>query len=359
MDDFSLTAKPMISVIIPIHNSEKTLRRTLQSVLAQTMLHFEVICVNDGSTDSSASIVAEMAEDDVRVTLVSQAQSGAGIARNTGLELAQGRYVMFLDSDDLFDEALLSRMYNACERSGADICVCEFDRVCEGGRLLVPAFRFPGDIEEGPVSTMEIMDRLFQLFSNEPWNKLFRREFVLRYGLQFQGYPRCNDAYFSRVAIALADTVFILKEPLIQYTRGGEGSLSSRMGQYAEFSLFAAESIYDKLGTAGVLSEAGMQSMRRFCVDRFVLSFRNAINDEEKAALIYQSFTSFASDWAPHSARELFGGAGARESFHYYCWRKSSFESYRNAFLQIEEGSKGSMLNRLIRKFIFVKAALT
>lgn len=99
-----------VSIVMPIFNGERFLRSSLDSLLAQTFQDFEVICVNDGSTDLSESIINEYAERDSRVKTVNQANGGVASARNAGIENAEGRYLLFCDDDDLFASNMLEAM---------------------------------------------------------------------------------------------------------------------------------------------------------------------------------------------------------------------------------------------------------
>ena len=94
--------EPIVSIVVPVYNGERYLRDSLDSLLAQTFRDFEIICVNDGSTDSSESIINEYLERDSHIRVVNQANAGVASARNTGIENAKGRYLMFCDDDDLF-----------------------------------------------------------------------------------------------------------------------------------------------------------------------------------------------------------------------------------------------------------------
>ena len=91
---------PKISVIVPVYNVEQYLRICLDSILAQTFQDFEIICINDGSTDNSLKILEEYKQLDDRLVILTQTQSGAAIARNNGIKQAKGEYIQFLDSDD-------------------------------------------------------------------------------------------------------------------------------------------------------------------------------------------------------------------------------------------------------------------
>ncbi len=122
-----LSPSPLISIIVPIYNVEQYLSACLDSVLNQTLQNIEIICVNDGSTDGSASIVRKYMLSDPRIMLVEQPNKGLSGARNTGLRHAKGKYVYFMDSDDLLDLHAMETCYLTAEKANADI-VC-FDAV--------------------------------------------------------------------------------------------------------------------------------------------------------------------------------------------------------------------------------------
>ena len=97
---------PKVSVVIPCYNVEKYIRQCIESLLHQTLSDFEIICVDDGSTDETVNIIKEYVAEDDRVILIEQKNQYAGVARNNGLEAASGEYVIFLDSDDFFAEEI-------------------------------------------------------------------------------------------------------------------------------------------------------------------------------------------------------------------------------------------------------------
>lgn len=114
----------LISVIIPMFNDEKTIKRCLESVINQSYSNLEIIIINDGSFDKSESIVKEMAKKDARIKIYSQKNSGVSIARNTGLKKANGKFVTFVDSDDYIYPNMYSSMHSYIEDN--DVCVCNF-----------------------------------------------------------------------------------------------------------------------------------------------------------------------------------------------------------------------------------------
>ena len=114
---------PKVSVIIPIYNTEKYLRKCLDSVCNQTLSDIEIICVNDCSTDNSLEILEEYASKDNRIKLIDfKENKGAAVARNAGIDEAKGEYIGFVDSDDFIDLDFYEKLYNKAVKSGAD-CV--------------------------------------------------------------------------------------------------------------------------------------------------------------------------------------------------------------------------------------------
>ena len=112
---------PFISIIIPVYNSEKLLKQCLDSVLNQTLNNIEIICVDDGSTDNSFEILKEYEKKDNRVIALTQKNSGAGVARNKGVEIAKGKYIAFIDSDDWIEHDALEKLYNNIENNDSDM----------------------------------------------------------------------------------------------------------------------------------------------------------------------------------------------------------------------------------------------
>lgn len=118
--------KPMVSIIMPVYNAQRYLRETVESVMAQTFQEFEVLAVNDGSTDESLKILQEYAEQDERIRIIDKENSGVSDTRNVGIAQAKGEYLAFLDADDLLSPEYLAVMADAAQRTGADMLVCNY-----------------------------------------------------------------------------------------------------------------------------------------------------------------------------------------------------------------------------------------
>lgn len=120
--------KAMISVIVPVYNSEHWIAETLDSLCAQTYENMEIICVDDGSTDQSVQIIKEYKQKDTRIRLICQDNSGVSAARNRGISEAKGEYIAFLDSDDYVDPTVYEKMIALLEKENSDITFCGFVR---------------------------------------------------------------------------------------------------------------------------------------------------------------------------------------------------------------------------------------
>ena len=112
---------PKLSVIIPVYNVEKYLRECLDSLVCQTLKEFEIICVNDASTDNSLEILERYARNDARFIIISQENQGPGVARNNAIDIAKGEYIVFVDPDDWIETNALEKIYNHFKKTNADV----------------------------------------------------------------------------------------------------------------------------------------------------------------------------------------------------------------------------------------------
>ena len=115
-----------ISVILPVYNTSKYLHACLSSLLNQTFHDFEIVAINDGSTDDSLSILQDFANKDSRIRIIDQKNQGIGAARNLGIQLANGTYIAFIDSDDTLELRMLECLYKKAVEESLDIVVCDY-----------------------------------------------------------------------------------------------------------------------------------------------------------------------------------------------------------------------------------------
>lgn len=221
---------PLVSVIIPVYNAAKYIRKCLDSVLCQTLQDFEVICVDDGSTDDSVSLMEEYKEADDRIQLIRQQNLYCGTARNTGLEYATGKYVYFLDADDYIASTLLEKAVKKAESTQADIVVFGGYRYNDitGETQVAKDYLQYRVVEKKNVFSRRDIPRDILVFSNPaPWTKLYMRDFIDEYGLRFQTLSSAEDIYFTKMAFALANRIVCIDEPLMYYRVGLTNNLGS------------------------------------------------------------------------------------------------------------------------------------
>lgn len=250
-------APPAISVIIPMHNAERYIRETLESIAAQSMTDFEVLVVDDGSMDNSATIVDEFAARDQRFRRLACTGTGsAGAARNIGLAAARGEYLAFLDADDLFAPSMLEKLYVKAKSESADVIITGFRTFHDVTGEEAPqkwAMRLEYLPKITPFAPSDIADHIFYITNPANWNKLFRREHVIDNNIRFQHLARSNDAYFTFISLAKASRISYVNEELVKYRIGNAGSLQGSIDQTPLDFAAALEEISDSLAK-GALS---------------------------------------------------------------------------------------------------------
>ncbi len=226
-----------VSVIIPVFNAEKYIKQCLDTVLNQTLKDIEVICVDDGSTDNTLSILKKYSQSDDRVQVIKQKNMHAGVARNKGISVAKGEYLVFLDADDFFEKDMLLSMYNKCKKDNAEVCLCSARSYNEKDG----SYRFVNhylDVqylpESTPFSSDDISKRVFNAVAPAPWTKMFSRDFVNKNGVKFQDLRKSNDVYFVYLSLALAKRITYVNEHFVNYRIGDDSSLQ---GSVKELSL--------------------------------------------------------------------------------------------------------------------------
>lgn len=247
-----------VSVIIPVYNAEKYLEECLDSLLRQTFTDMEIICVDDGSTDSSVEILKRFQEKDRRIRVLTQENQYAGIARNNGMKIAQGEYLLFLDADDFFEDTLLEKTYSQGKKTGADIVLFGAKQYNRKTGCVSPAswyLKKAAVPEENPFSRKTQDTDIFAITTPAPWTKLFRKEFIDSEGIYFQGLQNSNDVYFTLTALAAAEKITCVEEDLVFYGVGVEESLQGSKKFSPVCFLEAYCAVYEELNRRGIYGE--------------------------------------------------------------------------------------------------------
>ena len=227
-------SNPKISIIIPVYNSEKVIEECLNSLLVQTFKDFEIICVNDGSTDNTLNKIKNIEKKDKRINIINQNNTGAGIARNEGMKKSKGEYLIFLDSDDIFEKTMLENLYNKIIEKDVDIVICNSITFKTQNKRKIFSKRKNYLIsnkriknKNNPFSSFNIKKDFFNLFIWWPWDKLYKKKYIKNLGIEFQNLRSTNDLYFVASSVIASEKILFLDKILIYHRTGVKSSISN------------------------------------------------------------------------------------------------------------------------------------
>lgn len=248
-------ANPAVSIIIPVRNNERFVGETLASIKEQTLPDFEVIVVDDGSTDSTCAVVENAFAGDERFTLVKKEHTNAGDSRNVGMAAAHGDYLLFFDADDLMRPNMLETLLAAAKEYDADVTVCQASSFNDDGTVEdVEAWSATKVDDWGPFGAefdtvyagVELPYSPFFTCMGWAWDKLLRHSFVTEHGLRFQSIESTNDAMFVLAALALANRVVFIPDSLVRY-RKHPASISATRSKHPHNAKIAVDALCDLL----------------------------------------------------------------------------------------------------------------
>lgn len=269
---------PKISVIIPIYNAEKYLSDTLESVLSQSFTGFEVIAVNDGSTDGSLGLLKIYAERDSRIRIIDKPNTGVSDTRNVAIKAAKGEYLAFLDADDVYAENYLKRMYGVAEERDADIVVCSYLTF----RGNVPSFSRGDRAEAKPVAVRELLNTGLM---TPLWAKLIKKSVVTKNKIAFDtNLAFGEDLFFSWKACLVSSGTVMIEDKLYGYRMSADGATSRYHDRLYEKYKSAFDDLKAYANKQGAKEER-LHEMDIYFVKRLpTLSFMCARAKEKRAA---------------------------------------------------------------------------
>lgn len=202
-----------ISVIVPVYNAEKYLKKCLLSVINQTYKDWELILVDDGSTDKSPQIIDNIGKRDARIKVIHQKNAGPGVARNHGLEIAMGDYIVFLDSDDFIDKEYFELLVPKAEKS--DVVFVDINQISEKGKILT----------KEPMSIYKSWEKekilRAQMTGKIPWGgvrKCVKTELLKKNHITYTAHSIGEEALYSfRIMLAANSVSFIDEKPVYFY----------------------------------------------------------------------------------------------------------------------------------------------
>lgn len=211
----------LVSIIMPVYNVEAYLAECISSVLNQTYKNFELIIVDDGSSDKCPEIIDKFAEQDSRVVAIHQKNAGVDAARNNGIEAAKGKYIAFIDSDDGYEANYLEVLVGNAENSYCQLVVCSFDPF---GVDNPPRFK---EIPEQECDRIKAVEYLlgYNSVNGYVWNKLFLHSIIQEHNLRFEdGYWACDDVLFAGNYLYYCNKVKIVNDRLYKYRQVANGA---------------------------------------------------------------------------------------------------------------------------------------
>lgn len=270
-----------VSIVIPVFNNEKYIQKCLSSVMNQSFQELEIIVIDDGSTDSSYSIIQKLAMKDKRIVLVHQNNAGVAAARNAGIDIASGEYITFLDGDDYICIDYIEKLYTCAKKKSADLVVCGITYVDNKGKVL--KCLIPGE---------------YIRFSKEEWtfrisavcSHFYKMSLWKEQNIRFHSGERGEDMPISLYFSATCDTITTLSEAGYYYVQHEESAMHHFRGlnQY-KLPYVALENIIKKVQSNGVKNSYEYYELfvlRIFCTCYFDLS-RGASWDKKRELCDY------------------------------------------------------------------------
>ena len=228
--------EPKVSIIIPIYNTEALLPRCLESVTAQTLKEIEIICVDDGSTDSSYSVLQSWAARDSRIIAIHQQNGRQGKARNTALDIASGEFVGMIDSDDYIPSDYFERLYDAACRHNADIAVCGIVKEKKTWEKTVVTYSTE-EVADNAADKLQLCKCPPDFF---PVNKLYRRSMLEALRLRFAENVQYEDVMFVLRAICESGRMVTVPGTAYRYVFNPTSTVKSRQTAAKQAQKYAA-----------------------------------------------------------------------------------------------------------------------
>ena len=222
---------PKISIIVPVYNVERYLRDCLNSLTHQTLDDIEIICINDGSTDSSPRILEEYAAKDSRIKIINKENSGYGASMNMGLAAAEGEYIGIVESDDFVKTTMYEELYNLAVKNNADVVKSDYYLYTTSNNqsrkigIIKPKYT-------GKVFSVKDYPKILKM-PPSIWSSIYRREFLNKNSIRFQETPGASfqDISFAFKTLASAERLVFTTKTYLYYRQDNENSSVKSKGK--------------------------------------------------------------------------------------------------------------------------------
>lgn len=314
---------PKVSIVVPIYNVERYLRQCLDSIANQTLEDIEVICVNDGSKDSSLEIIMEYVNKDPRFKVIDKPNSGYGNSMNRGFDMAEGEYIGIVESDDYAEPDMFEKLYNCAKENDLDACKSGFFfyySVPEEKNIpsKIASYIMCKDVF-CPTDDFKSLREQIEFFNIKPtiWSAIYKKEFVRENNIRFNETPGASfqDTSFNFKVWALAKRVKLLEECFLHYRQDNESSSINSASkvfcvcdEYREIEAFL-EQHPDKKAKLDIVKNALKYNTYIWNYERL---------SEEKAL----EFLLVASE---EFKRDMLSGMCLKEAYPWYKWNNLNF----------------------------------
>jgi len=269
---------PKVSVIIPVYNVKAYLRQCLDSVIKQTLQEIEIICVDDGSTDGSLDILKEYADKDARITVLSQENLHAGIARNAGLAVAQGEYVHFLDSDDWVELDAYEKLYQLAKKQNVNcIKFCSYSYDNQTQKVNITYFNDMKAIPDKYFERKVFWFEDYQILKNAndaPWSGLYNRQVLKDNNCFFDSLLCANDVSFFYRCLNAIGCVFLTKKRFVYYRINNNKSLIEIRAQNFNCQITVFHTVSNLINNNEI-----RLSVQKHLIQSIFFRYRKYIND--------------------------------------------------------------------------------
>ncbi|MBN2903996.1 MAG: glycosyltransferase family 2 protein [Enterococcus sp.] len=267
----------MLSLIIPIYNASTYLAFSLESLLSQPFQDFELILVDDGSTDASPSICDEYAAKDERIRVLHEPHSGVANSRQVGLEAAKGMYILYVDADDQVDPCMIADMYQVAVDQEADMVLCDYRELTHEGEV----YRKQEPTALDGVAVLE--DILDGKLYGALWNKMMRREWLLQTKAAFpQRLTMREDLVFLSQCLPYASKIAYLPKAYYGYERRNASALTSHYVNESP-AYYQQECLWvDLILENQFLLESTRQRLQTYLLELAYITLKSGLFDKPK-----------------------------------------------------------------------------
>lgn len=237
--DNNLNEQDLITIIVSIYNGEQYLRECIESIINQDYEKLEIILVNDGSNDNSLGIINEYKKKDNRIIIINKKNSGVSISRNNAIDIAKGKYICFIDQDDIISKNYVSYYYYLIKKNNCEIATTP------------QPLKFFGDIKENKKIKDEVsvitgeeatINMLYHKFVIAPWNKMISKDLIDKYNIRFEPTFFCGEGFaFSIECFVNAKMVALGNKKVYYYRIGDPNTGASKYSEYTINSSIKAQ----------------------------------------------------------------------------------------------------------------------